>query len=261
MKARLFGALFLEVRFIFSSPSFRCLLPILRWSSTPLPMARFSRPRRCPERASEFFRLDHERTPIWTQILFFGALLSAILSTASGTLLAPSSLFTENVIRPFAKGMDDKRLLWTMRGVMAVFALSATLFAINSDGTMYQMVQNAYKVTLVMAFVPLAFGVFWKKASTQGAIFACVAGLAGWLFAEWFCGTYGLTEEGDSPELWKFVNEKTNCFGASPSFRHSCTVWRHRLLECSWGGWRPQWIPKSGSDPSEIKRTSSIVGH
>lgn len=200
------------------------------------------------------------RTPIWTQILFFGALLSAILSTASGTLLAPSSLFTENVIRPFAKGMDDKRLLWTMRGVMAVFALAATLFAINSDGTMYQMVQNAYKVTLVMAFVPLAFGVFWKKASTQGAIFSCVAGLTGWLLAEWFCGTYGLTEEGDLPELWKFVNENQLLwsFAVVPPQLYGLAA---SVIGMLVGGMAPQWIPKSGSDPSEIKRTSSIVGH
>ncbi|HEX9184004.1 MAG TPA: sodium:solute symporter family protein, partial [Burkholderiales bacterium] len=42
-----------------------------------------------------------ERTPMWAQVLFFGALLSAILSTASGALLAPTALFTENVLRPF----------------------------------------------------------------------------------------------------------------------------------------------------------------
>ncbi len=41
--------------FILSSPSFRCLLPIPRWSLILLPMARFSRPRRCLARVSEFF--------------------------------------------------------------------------------------------------------------------------------------------------------------------------------------------------------------
>ncbi len=102
-----------------------------------------------------------DRTPIWTQILFFGALLSAILSTASGTLLAPSSLFTEkrhSTIRQ--RDGDDLKLLWTLRIVMAVFTVIATTVAVNTDGTMYEMVQNAYKVTLCMAFVPLAFGVY-----------------------------------------------------------------------------------------------------
>ena len=31
------------------------------------------------------------------------------------------------------------------------------------------------------AFVPLAFGLYWKKASTQGAIFSIVLGLLTWL--------------------------------------------------------------------------------
>jgi SSS family solute:Na+ symporter len=46
------------------------------------------------------------------------------------------------------------------------------------------MVQNAYKVTLVGAFVPLAAGVFWKRASSQGALFSIVLGIACWLLVE-----------------------------------------------------------------------------
>jgi SSS family solute:Na+ symporter len=43
------------------------------------------------------------KMPLWAQVMFFGALLSAILSTASGALLAPTALFTENVLRPFCR--------------------------------------------------------------------------------------------------------------------------------------------------------------
>jgi Na+/pantothenate symporter len=46
------------------------------------------------------------------------------------------------------------------------------------------MVENAYKITLVAAFVPLAFGLYWKKANTQGALFSIVLGLASWLLME-----------------------------------------------------------------------------
>jgi Na+/proline symporter len=41
--------------------------------------------------------------PIFAQIMFFGALLSAIKSCASATLLAPSVTFTENILRPTFK--------------------------------------------------------------------------------------------------------------------------------------------------------------
>ena len=50
----------------------------------------------------------------------------------------------------------------------------------------YNMVGNAYKVTLVAAFVPLVFGLYWKRASTQGALFAIALGVSSWLLLEIF---------------------------------------------------------------------------
>ena len=126
------------------------------------------------------------RTPLWAQIVFFGALLSAILSTASGAILAPTGLFTENVLRPFVPHMGDRQFLLTLRIVLVTFALAALLFALNSRSTMYEMVQNAYKVTLVGAFVPLAAGLFWKRATASGAVSSILLGLVSWLLMERF---------------------------------------------------------------------------
>jgi SSS family solute:Na+ symporter len=125
-----------------------------------------------------------ERTPLWAQVVFFGALLSAILSTASGALLAPTSLFTENVIRPFAPRMGDRQFLLLLRVVLVVFSLAALLFAINSKSTMYEMVQSAYKVTLVSCVVPLAAGIYWARANSAGAVLSVGLGLVSWLIAE-----------------------------------------------------------------------------
>ncbi len=125
-----------------------------------------------------------ERTPMWAQIFFFGALLSAILSTASGALLAPTALFTENVVRPLAPKMDDRQFLLLLRVVLVTFTLAALLFALNSKSTMYEMVQNAYKVTLVSCIVPLAAGVYWKRSNGVGAMFSVIFGLVSWGIAE-----------------------------------------------------------------------------
>jgi Na+/proline symporter len=125
------------------------------------------------------------RTPVWAQILFFGALLSAILSTASGALIAPTSLFTENVLRPFFGGMSDRQFMLLLRVILITFTLAALLFALNSKSTMYEMVQNAYKVTLVSCIVPLAAGIFWKRANVPGAVLSVVFGLVSWTIAEW----------------------------------------------------------------------------
>jgi SSS family solute:Na+ symporter len=123
------------------------------------------------------------KMPLWTQVMFFGALLSAILSTASGALLAPTALFTENVLRPFVPNMPDRQFLLTLRIILVTFCAAALVFAMNSESTMYEMVQNAYNVTLTGAFVPLIAGAYWKRANTQGALAAIVFGVGSWLTA------------------------------------------------------------------------------
>jgi SSS family transporter len=123
-------------------------------------------------------------TPVFAQVMFFGALLSAIMSSASGALLAPTSLFTENVLRPFVPHMSDRQFLLVMRLVLVIFGLAVMAFALASDASIYQMVQNAYKVTLVSAFAPLVLGLYWKRSTTAGALLSVVLGIATWALME-----------------------------------------------------------------------------
>lgn len=126
-----------------------------------------------------------QKMPVFAQVMFFGALLSAIKSCASATLLAPSVTFTENIVKEILPWRTDKQFLLTMRAVVFVFAVIVTLLALNSKSSIYQMVENAYKVTLVAAFVPLAFGLYWKRATRQGALTALVLGLGSWIALEY----------------------------------------------------------------------------
>ena len=82
--------------------------------------------------------------------------------------------------------MSDRKFLLTLRVVLVAFTAGALVFALLSKKTMYDMIQNAYTVTLVAAFVPLAAGIFWKRASNAGAIVSALSGLAGWFAVEWF---------------------------------------------------------------------------
>lgn len=122
-----------------------------------------------------------KHAPLFAQVMFFGALLSAIKSCASATLLAPSVTFTENILKPMMGKMSDHELLKLMRIVTLTFTMLVTLYAINSKLSIFKMVENAYQITLVMAFVPLACGVYWKRATNQGALLAIFLGLTTWL--------------------------------------------------------------------------------
>ncbi len=78
--------------------------------------------------------------------------------------------------------MGDKEELRTMRIAVLVFSALVLAYAIYAQGTpIYEMVSGAYQVTLVGAFIPLVFGLYWKRATTQGALFSIVLGLTTWL--------------------------------------------------------------------------------
>lgn len=128
--------------------------------------------------------------PFFMQVVFFGALISVIMSTASGTLLAPSVTFAENVLKGFAPRMTDAQFLWSLRITVLVFTCIVTYYAVNTDDSIHAMVENAYRITLAGAFVPLAAGLFWKKASNLGAGLAITFGLSTWLVLE-FTGFEG----------------------------------------------------------------------
>jgi Na+/proline symporter len=120
--------------------------------------------------------------PLVMQILFFGALLSAIKSTSSATLLAPSTSFVENILKNLRPRMSDRQQLLAMRVTIVVFTAIVLAYAIAMKGKpIYDLVSSAYQVTLVAAFVPLVMGLYWKRATTQGAIVSIVAGIATWL--------------------------------------------------------------------------------
>ncbi|HRL35223.1 MAG TPA: sodium:solute symporter family protein [Ottowia beijingensis] len=133
-----------------------------------------------PQRVLPTLVLEH--MPVVLQVAFFGALLSAIMSTASATMLAPSTTFVENILRNLRPGMSDQQTLKAMRISVLVFTVCVLVYSITMEGSsIYELVAGAYQVPLVGAFVPLAFGVYWKRATTQGALLAVVMGLGVWL--------------------------------------------------------------------------------
>jgi SSS family solute:Na+ symporter len=151
--------------------------------------------------------------PLFAQVVFYGALLSVIMSTASGTLLAPSVTLSENVIKDFItrrKHLPERKLLALTRWVVAGFSLCVTLYALwalDQETGIHQMVENAYKVTLVLAFVPLVAGLYWKRANTVGAYLAIGLGLATWLPMEF------LLPEGEDPIPPQFAGFLMACAG------------------------------------------------
>jgi SSS family transporter len=120
---------------------------------------------------------------LFVQILFFGALISAILSTCSAAILAPATVVAENIIKPyFGHSLTDKDLLKIMRYstiVITIIAVFMTFIKTN----IYELVGEASALSLVALFVPLSAGLYWKKANKTGAMLSMFFGTISWLIA------------------------------------------------------------------------------
>lgn len=127
--------------------------------------------------------MQHTALPV--QIIFFGSLLSAIMSTTSSSMLAPAALFSENIVKPLAKQrLNDKQLLYTTRISLLLFSVISTIMAcLNSD--IYELVGMSSILSLVSLFIPLTFGLYWKRATSTGALVSIVSGMTVWFYFEW----------------------------------------------------------------------------
>ena len=125
------------------------------------------------------------KTPLAVQVVFIGALISAIMSTASGGILAPSSILSENIIRPLLhkKISDSKFLVITRDSVIAIAVVA--LFMALYQRNIYELVAQASALSLVSLFVPLIAGLFFDSRSENAALVSIVAGLVVWLAALW----------------------------------------------------------------------------
>ncbi|WP_159468902.1 sodium:solute symporter family protein [Dyadobacter sp. 3J3] len=126
--------------------------------------------------------LLHTGLPL--QILFFGALVSAILSTTSSAIMAPSAILGENVIKFFRPDLKDKQLLLIIR-IGIVFITSICIFIAVTRESIFDLVAESSAFSLVSLFIPLAAGIYWKQANQLGCILSMIAGLVIWLLSVW----------------------------------------------------------------------------
>ncbi len=122
--------------------------------------------------------------PFWLQVLFYGALISAIFSTCSGALLAPSSILAENILKPiFIKKANDRRFLFLSRISVIIVGIIATMLAFGQT-SIYELVAQSSILGLVSILVPMSVALFFRHASRTGAILSMTLGLLSYIMAD-----------------------------------------------------------------------------
>jgi Na+/proline symporter len=126
--------------------------------------------------------LAHANLPV--QILFFGSLVSAIMSTTSSAILAPAAIFSENLVKPLARHLfSDRQFLVLTRISVLIFSVLATVMACLRSN-IYELVGESSILSLVSLFAPMTFGLYWKKTSSAGALLGMVLGMLTWIIFE-----------------------------------------------------------------------------
>jgi SSS family transporter len=157
-----------------------------------------------------------QHTGLWTQILFFGALLSAILSTCSGAMLAPATVIGENLIKPLYGSLNDAQLLRIMRiSVVGVAVVTGAMALMRNN--IYELVGESSAFSLVSLFTPLLAGLYWKRSTAAGAMASMITGIVVWALASQWSASHEPLVEGEGSLLEQMAQVPPMLYGFAAS--------------------------------------------
>ncbi|WP_448588529.1 sodium:solute symporter family protein [Thermocrinis sp.] len=125
-----------------------------------------------------------EHTSQITKVFFFGALLSAIMSTASGAILAPAAVLSENLLRPLFPNLSDRGFLMLTRLSVVFVAGVSLLFAFGGE-SIFQLVVSSSALSLVSLFVPMVGALYFNVSDQRSAIASMICGFSVWVVMEY----------------------------------------------------------------------------
>lgn len=150
--------------------------------------------------------MQHGSLPL--QVLFFGAVTSAILSVSSGAILAPATVFGENIVKFFRPDISDRDLLRSIRWAVVLISVTCVLVSTTRDINIFDLVGESSAFSLVSLFVPLTAGIYWKRANLIGCLCAMLLGFGMWLLCIW-------QQTDVLPMLWGLLASAVGMIGGS----------------------------------------------
>ncbi|KPH72633.1 sodium:solute symporter [Oceanobacillus caeni] len=121
-----------------------------------------------------FTSMAFETLPTGLLGIVFAAVAAAIMSTASGTLLASSTLITKDILKDhFFKDISDRQFLLLSRVTTLVIGIVAIVIALWIQELLVA-IDVAYALLAGSIFIPIVFGLFWKRATAKAAFYSIV---------------------------------------------------------------------------------------
>ncbi|QOR82971.1 sodium:solute symporter [Geobacillus stearothermophilus] len=106
--------------------------------------------------------------------LILASVCSALMSTASGTLLASSTLLSHDILKQYwLKNMSDRQFVLLSRMMTLAVGIVAIIFAIWIQDVLVAL-DVAYAILSGAIFVPVVLGFFWKRATAKAGFYSIV---------------------------------------------------------------------------------------
>jgi SSS family transporter len=127
--------------------------------------------------------------PPLAMAVFVGALFSALMSSADGGILAPASIFSQNILKTFKKNVTEKQFLWATRWSILAIGILGLITALYFQNV-YQLMVKSFSILFVSLIIPMTSALYWKKVNGPGAVSSLVAGMVSWIALEAVQSTY-----------------------------------------------------------------------
>jgi len=145
--------------------------------------------------------------------LCLAALLAIIMSTADTVLLIAGTTMSWDIVSQFREVVDGKSQIRVARWTVAIVGAIGALFAIFVRDV-FEVLLLAFAIYVSALFVPTMLAIFWKRATTAGAMASAIAAFLSvtYLYAQKFAGN--LTESVE-PVIVSLIISVVVMFGVS----------------------------------------------
>jgi len=124
-------------------------------------------------------RVAAQQLPVLLYIVFVGAMVSAILSTVAGALLAAGALAAHNVVVPIRPALDGAAKVRIARIAVVLAGAAAYLLARHAE-SVYALVEEASAFGSSGIVVAAIFGLFTSFGGWRAALAALATGVGTW---------------------------------------------------------------------------------
>ncbi len=122
-----------------------------------------------------FMILETDLPPLVVGLFCAGA-LSASMSTGDALLHASASVVVEDGVMQFTK-LDERRQRSLMQALVLLTGATAYWFALDPNSSLVLLLASAYGIISQFA-PPVIAALYWRRATTSGAVAGLVAGIA-----------------------------------------------------------------------------------